>query len=58
MAKPSRERQADHRRKGKQIAVVLRDPEAIAALSVLVKAKGGVTAAVTYALREARPCAS
>ena len=48
--KPSNERQAAYRGKGRQIAVVLRDPEALQALDLLSAKHGGVTAAVTFAL--------
>lgn len=44
------ERQAAYRERGRQIAVVLRDQAAIAALERLEKEQGGVTAALTYAL--------
>lgn len=49
--KTGAERQAAHRAKGRQVAVVLRDPKAIKALDKLAAKHGGVTAAVTYALR-------
>ncbi len=48
--KPSNERQAAYRGKGRQIAVVIRDPEALQALDLLSAKHGGVTAAVTFAL--------
>jgi len=48
--KTGAERQAAHRAKGRQVAVVLRDPKAIKALDKLAAQHGGVTAAVTYAL--------
>lgn len=55
MTKPKTgaERQAALRAKGRQIAVVLRDPGAIAALDRLAAKHGGVTAAVSYALHAA-----
>lgn len=48
--KTGAQRQAASRSKGRQIAVVLRDPVAVAALDKLVARHGGVTAAVTAAL--------
>jgi len=48
--KTGAERQAASVARGRQIAVVLRDPAAIAALDKLVDKHGGVTAAVTAAL--------
>ena len=51
--KTGAERQAAHRAKGRQVAVVLRDPKAIKALDKLTAKHGGVTAAVAYALRVA-----
>ena len=55
MTKPKTgaQRQAAHVAKGRQIAVVLRDPKAIAALDRLADSHGGVTAAVTFALHAA-----
>lgn len=55
MTKPKTgaQRQAALRDKGRQIAVVLRDPAAIAALDKLTAKHGGVTAAVTHALHAA-----
>lgn len=52
MAKPKTgaERQSASVARGRQIAVVLRDPAAIAALDKLADKHGGVTAAVTAAL--------
>ena len=47
------ERQAAHVARGKQVAVVLTDPAAVKALARLVKAHGGVKAAITYALTRA-----
>lgn len=44
------ERKAASVARGRQIAVVLRDPAAIAALDRLTEKHGGVTAAVTAAL--------
>lgn len=51
--KTGAQRQAALRAKGRQIAVVLRDPDAIAALDRLTAKHGGVTAAVTHALHSA-----
>lgn len=51
--KTGAERQAAHRAKGRQVAVVLRDPKAIKALDDLTARHGGVTAAITYALHAA-----
>ena len=48
--KTGAERQAASVARGRQIAVVLRDPTAIAALDKLADKHGGVTAAVTAAL--------
>lgn len=55
MTKPKTgaQRQAALRDKGRQIAVVLRDPKAIRALDRLTAKHGGVTAAVTFALHAA-----
>ena len=52
MTKPKTgaERQAASVARGRQIAVVLRDPAAVAALDKLTDKHGGVTAAVTAAL--------
>ena len=52
MAKPKTgaERKAESVARGRQIAVVLRDPAAIAALDKLTDKHNGVTAAVTAAL--------
>lgn len=52
MTKPKTgaQRQAASVARGRQIAVVLRDPAAIAALNKLAEKHGGVTAAVTAAL--------
>ena len=52
MTKPKTgaERQAASVARGRQIAVVLRDPVAIAALDKLAERHGGVAAAVTAAL--------
>ena len=46
-------RQADYRSRGRQIAMVLTDPKAIATLERLEKREGGVKAAVTAALHAA-----
>jgi len=51
-AKPNR--QAAYRAQGRQIAVVLRDPAAIAALDALIAKHGGVTAAVHAAILSAK----
>lgn len=48
------QRQAKYAQSGRQIACVIRDPSALAALERLAHKHGGVTAAVTYALRESR----
>lgn len=48
-------RQARYTASGRQIACVIRDPAALDALEKLEVQRGGVTAAVTYALRESRP---
>jgi hypothetical protein len=52
MTKPKTgaEREAKRRAEGKAVAVVLRDPAAIAALDKLTERHRGVTAAVTAAL--------
>ena len=47
------ERQAALREKGRQVAVILRDPEAILALDALAKKHSGVTAAISFALTTA-----
>lgn len=47
-------RTAAYRETGRQIAVVLRDDKAIATLDRLAAKHGGVTAAVTHALKTAR----
>jgi len=49
--KTGAERQAALRDKGRQIAVVLRDPKAIKALDRLTAKHGGVTAAITEILK-------
>lgn len=51
--KTGAERQAKVRAAGRQIAVVIRDAEALAALAVLEKKHGGVTPAVVHALKAA-----
>lgn len=51
--KTGAQRQAALRAQGRQVAVVLRDPKAIAALDRLAAKHGGVTAAVSYALHAA-----
>lgn len=48
------ERKAESVARGRQIAVVLRDPVAVKALDKLVAKHGGVTAAVTHALKTAK----
>lgn len=55
MTKPKTgaERKAASVARGRQIAVVLRDPETIKALERLTAKHGGVTAAVAWALRNA-----
>jgi hypothetical protein len=60
MTKPKTgaKRQAKLRKKGRQIAVVLRDPDAITALDKLAERHGGVTAAVSAALVHADTLAS
>lgn len=45
------ERQAKYVQSGRPIACVIRDRAALDALDRLVRTHGGVTAAVTYALR-------
>lgn len=44
------DRREKYRASGRQIACVIRDPAALAALDTLAAAHGGVTAAVTAAL--------
>jgi tryptophan synthase beta subunit len=56
--KSGAQRQAALRDKGRQIAVVLRDPEAIAALDALAEQHGGVTKAVAHALVHAAALAA
>ena len=51
--KTGAERQALHVAKGRQIAVVLRDADAVKALDKLVALHGGVTAAILFALHAA-----
>ena len=51
--KTGAERQAKARATGRQIAVVIRDPVALAALAALEAKYGGVTAAIVQALRAA-----
>lgn len=51
--KTGAERQAKVRAAGRQIAVVIRDKAALAALAKLEAQHGGVTAAVVHALRSA-----
>ena len=45
------QRAEKYKRSGRQIACVIRDPDALTALDRLVRKVGGVTAAITYALR-------
>lgn len=45
------ERQAKYAARGRAVAVIIRDPQALAALAALERAHGGVTAAITAALR-------
>jgi hypothetical protein len=53
--KTGAERQAVLRSKGRQLAVVLTEPEAITALDRLAAEHGGVKAAVTFALMQQAP---
>lgn len=48
--KTGAERQAEYAARGRAIACVIRDPDAINALAKLETVHGGVTAAVTAAL--------
>ena len=48
--KSGAERQRSYAAKGRPIAVVLRDPKAVAALDQLAAEHGGVTGAVSHAL--------
>ena len=52
--KTGAERQAASVARGRQIAVVLRDPAAIAALDRLKVNHGGITAAITALLKGAK----
>lgn len=47
-------RQAKHRAKGRPVSFTITDPEAIVALALLAKVHGGVKAAITHALKEAK----
>lgn len=47
-------RQARRRAKGRQVSVVLTDPEAIAALDAISAAHGGPTAGITWLLKSRR----
>lgn len=47
------ERQAAYIAKGRQIAVLIRDPAALKSLERLESKHGGVTAAITFALHAA-----
>lgn len=51
--KTGAQRQAKLREQGRQIAVVLRDPDALKSLAELEQRHGGVTAAITVALKDA-----
>lgn len=51
--KSAAERQAAYVASGRQIACVIRDPDALKALDRLAAKHGGVTAAVTFALHAA-----
>lgn len=51
---PQQSRQARYVASGRQIACVIRDPAALAALEGLQRIHGGVTAAITAALIESR----
>jgi hypothetical protein len=48
--KTGAQRQAAYTASGRQIACVIRDPDAIKALAKLETKHGGVTAAITHAL--------
>jgi hypothetical protein len=50
--KSGAERQAEYAARGRAIACVIRDPDAINALAKLEEKHGGVTAALTAALLE------
>lgn len=50
MAKTGAQRQAAHVAKGKQVSVVITDPQAIAALASLSAKHGGSKPAITFAL--------
>jgi len=52
-AKTPAERQAAYAAKGRAIACVIRDDKALAALAVLERQHGGVTAAIIAALHAA-----
>ena len=52
--KTGAERQAIYAASGRAIACVIREPEAIKSLAKLEKKHGGVTAAITAALRACR----
>ena len=49
------QRAAKYKRSGRQIACVIRDPDALAALRALERKHGGVTAAVSAALVSTAP---
>lgn len=50
-AKTGAQREAKRRAQGRAIACVIRDQAALAALAALEKSHGGITAAVTAALK-------
>jgi len=50
---PAAERQARYRESGRQIAVVLRDPAALARLDALVELHGSIRAALEHAIKAA-----
>lgn len=56
MSKPKTgaQRQAAYVASGRQIACVIRDEDALLAMERLEKERGGVTAAITYALKHAK----
>lgn len=54
MGKPKLTKQETYRASGRQIACVIRDPDALKALERLQAKHGGVTAAITEALCKAK----
>lgn len=52
--KTGAQRQAAYVASGRQIACVIRDADALIAMSRLEKEQGGVTAAITYALKHTK----